>query len=157
MVNRKIVSGVIGVGVLLGTVVLANSVYADSAEFNRDHENESRFQFGLWADMPYAKNGDDPKVAALIADMNSTKLAFTIFGGDTKDGSSLCTDAAISTMPAALFNQVRVPTVYVPGDNEWTDCHRKNNGGYNALERLSYIRQSIHCRRARIPSARAPG
>jgi hypothetical protein len=33
--------------------------------------------------------------------------------------------------------------VYIPGDNEWTDCHRTNNGGYNNLERLSYIRQAM--------------
>ncbi len=129
-------------GMLLGTVVIANNGYASSGGLSRDHENE-HFQFGLWADMPYAKNGDDPKVAALIADMNSTQLAFTIFGGDTKDGSSLCTDAAINTAPTALFNQVSAPTVYVLGDNEWTDCHRKNNGGYNALERLNYLRQSM--------------
>ena len=31
--------------------------------------------------------------------------------------------------------------VYVPGDNEWTDCHRNNNGKYNNLERLNHIRQ----------------
>jgi hypothetical protein len=27
------------------------------------------------------------------------------------------------------------------GDNEWTDCHRPNNGGYNPLERLAKVRQ----------------
>jgi hypothetical protein len=31
----------------------------------------------------------------------------------------------------------------VPGDNEWTDCHRTSNGGYNNLERLTYIRQTM--------------
>ncbi len=33
--------------------------------------------------------------------------------------------------------------MYVPGDNEWTDCHRVNNGGYNALERLDFIRRTL--------------
>jgi hypothetical protein len=32
------------------------------------------------------------------------------------------------------------PVLYVPGDNEWTDCHRLNNGGYDGLERLAHIR-----------------
>lgn len=148
MAIKKLALNVIGMGLFVGAVIVVNHANADSNDLgrdqeNRNHENESRFQFGLWGDMPYAKNSDDPKVAALIEDMNSTKLAFTIFGGDTKDGSSLCTDAAISTAPAALFNQIRVPTIYVPGDNEWTDCHRTNNGGYNALERLSYLRQTM--------------
>ena len=32
------------------------------------------------------------------------------------------------------------PLVYIPGDNEWTDCHRKNNGPFDPLERLAKIR-----------------
>jgi hypothetical protein len=32
------------------------------------------------------------------------------------------------------------PLVYTPGDNEWTDCHRVNNGGYDPLERLAAVR-----------------
>ena len=31
--------------------------------------------------------------------------------------------------------------MYTPGDNEWTDCHRANNGGYTPTERLAVIRQ----------------
>src|SRR5205085_1684613 len=31
--------------------------------------------------------------------------------------------------------------VYTVGDNEWTYCHRPNNGGYNPLERLAAIRR----------------
>jgi len=30
---------------------------------------------------------------------------------------------------------------YSVGDNEWTDCHRTNNGSYIPTERLSYIRK----------------
>ena len=29
------------------------------------------------------------------------------------------------------------------GDNEWTDCHRPNNGGYNPLERLAKVRATF--------------
>lgn len=31
--------------------------------------------------------------------------------------------------------------MYTPGDNEWTDCHRANNGAYNPVERLGVIRE----------------
>jgi hypothetical protein len=40
-----------------------------------------------------------------------------------------------------MFGTMVKPVVYVPGDNEWTDCHRTNNGGYDGLERLSYVRK----------------
>ena len=33
--------------------------------------------------------------------------------------------------------------MYTPGDNEWTDCHRENNGRYNPLERLAKDRQVL--------------
>lgn len=145
MTNKSTLPWVAALGALLGLALTANIVSADGNRFHDDdHDDDGGgFQFGLWGDMPYAKNDDDPKVAALIEDMNASKLAFTVFGGDTKDGSSLCTDHAISTQPAILFNQVNAPTVYVPGDNEWTDCHRINNGGFNALERLGFLRQMM--------------
>ncbi len=33
--------------------------------------------------------------------------------------------------------------MYTPGDNEWTDCHRTNNGAYNPLERLAKVRSTF--------------
>jgi hypothetical protein len=42
-----------------------------------------------------------------------------------------------------MFNSLRKPAVYVPGDNEWTDCHRVDNGGYDSLERLAYLRKTM--------------
>ena len=29
-----------------------------------------------------------------------------------------------------LFARFKDPFVYTPGDNEWTDCHRTNNGAH---------------------------
>lgn len=140
--NRSFPVSAICAAILLAT----NVAWADRDRSEAEHENESKapFAVGLWGDMPYAKAGDAPdKIAALIDNMNGEKLAFTIFGGDTKDGSSVCSDQTIGADAAARLNSVKAPTVYVLGDNEWTDCHRTNNGGYNALERLSYLRQNM--------------
>ena len=98
------------------------------------------FSFGLWGDMPYHKAGDDAKIPALLESINQSDIAFPIYDGDIKDGSSRCGDD-IYTSALAMFGQMRKPLVYVPGDNEWTDCHRLNNGGYDALERLAQLRK----------------
>ena len=98
------------------------------------------FSFGLWGDMPYAKANDAPKIPRLIADMNASDIAFSIYDGDIKDGSSKCTDDVYADA-AKMFNTLKKPTVYIPGDNEWTDCHRKSCGAYDPLERLEKIRQ----------------
>ncbi len=102
-----------------------------------------KFSFGLWGDMPYAKAGDAPKMPALYASINASDIAFSLYDGDIKDGSSKCTDEAY-TDALKMFGAMKKPLVYVPGDNEWTDCHRLNNGGMDALERLSHLRKVMY-------------
>ena len=101
---------------------------------------ERSFKFGLWGDMPYEKANDDPKIPALIESINKSDVKFSIYVGDIKDGSSKCTDDVYSKA-LTIFGQFKKPLVYIPGDNEWTDCHRTNNGGYHSTERLDYIRK----------------
>ncbi len=98
------------------------------------------FSFGLWGDMPYKKAGDNPKLPAVLHSINQSDIAFSLYDGDIKDGSSQCTDD-IFTDALKMFNTLAKPVVYVPGDNEWTDCHRLNNGGYDGLERLAHLRR----------------
>lgn len=100
------------------------------------------FSFGLWGDMPYHKAGDEPKIPALLKSINQSDIAFSIYDGDIKDGSSKCTDD-IYQSALDMFGQMKKPVVYVPGDNEWTDCHRLNNGGYDGLERLAHLRKTM--------------
>jgi len=98
------------------------------------------FTFGLWGDMPYAKANDTPKIPALLKSMNASDIDFSMYDGDIKDGSSNCTDDTF-TDALVMFNSLKRPTVYVPGDNEWTDCHRLNNGSYDNLQRLMDLRR----------------
>lgn len=103
---------------------------------------ETKFSFGLWGDMPYAKAKDQDKMPAILESINASDIAFSIYDGDIKDGSSKCTDEIYSDA-SKMFNSLKQPTVYIPGDNEWTDCHRTNNGGYDQLERLAFIRKTM--------------
>jgi hypothetical protein len=79
----------------------------------------------------------------VLQSINRADIAFSIFDGDIKDGSSKCTDDAY-TDALKMFAAMVKPVVYIPGDNEWTDCHRSNNGGYDALERLAHIRKVMY-------------
>jgi len=102
-------------------------------------EGNGAFTFALIGDMPYGAEGD-AKFPNVIADINAdNKLSFVVHDGDFKNGSSLCSDAVFFNR-LDLFNQFQQPFVFVPGDNEWTDCHRANNGGYEPTERLAFLR-----------------
>jgi Calcineurin-like phosphoesterase len=92
--------------------------------------------------------GDTPYGAAQIEDFPNLlsaidadeRVSTVVHLGDIKNGSSRCDDAYFAQIFAG-FSTLTIPLVYTPGDNEWTDCHRANNGAYDPLERLDVLRQ----------------
>jgi hypothetical protein len=97
------------------------------------------FSFVALGDMPYNLPGDIVKFDRLIAAVNRLKPAFTIHVGDIKGGSTPCSDAEFQR----ILDQLQTfegPLVYTPGDNEWTDCHRRDAGGFDPRERLTKLR-----------------
>ncbi len=91
-------------------------------------------------DIPYgpAQIAEFPKVVDEINADKQVKLVSHL--GDIKDGSSVCSDEYFAQVKTQ-FDRLVDPLVYTVGDNEWTDCHRVNNGSYNPLERLAKIRE----------------
>jgi hypothetical protein len=74
--------------------------------------------------------------------MNRAGLAFSVHLGDIKSGSSRCDNAVYGQFKNYL-NSLRAPAFYTPGDNEWTDCDRPNNGAFVSGERLAYLRANL--------------
>jgi hypothetical protein len=103
-------------------------------------DKPSSFSFAVIGDVPYG----DAQIAAFpgwIDRINAERgvdLAFHV--GDIKNGSSVCSTEYFE-MIRAQFDRFRMPLLYSPGDNEWTDCHRPAAGVYNPLERLDEVRE----------------
>ena len=77
----------------------------------------------------------------LIGAINSDpKVREVVHVGDIKSGHTVCSDAWFEAV-AQDFSLFEDPLVYAIGDNEWTDCHRPDNGPYAPLDRLAKIRQ----------------
>ena len=94
--------------------------------------------FTAIGDQPYYSTSD---FSALIERINADRRSsFTIHVGDIKNGSTVCSDERFLTVKA-LFDSFDKPLIYTPGDNEWTDCHRKSNGSYEQRERLAKLRE----------------
>ena len=97
------------------------------------------FSFGVFGDTPY--NGFERQhLPALITEMDAAPLRFVVHVGDLKSGSERCDDALYDERLSS-FQASHHPFVFVPGDNDWTDCHRASNGSYAPLERLARLRQ----------------
>lgn len=112
---------------------------ADAQSFNQENFSTRRFDFALFGDLPYDAE-QEAKLPNLVKDINSSRLAFVVHDGDFKSGSSLCSDE-VFYKNYDLFESFRHPFIFIFGDNEWTDCHRANNGGYDPIERLSKLRE----------------
>lgn len=104
--------------------------------------SRARLSFAVIGDVPYG-DAEIQAFPSYVQDLNSHKeLSFVGHVGDIKNGSSQCTDQYFAAI-RKNFDSFALPLVYTPGDNEWTDCHRPNNGAYNPLERLAQVRHTF--------------
>ena len=106
----------------------------------RAQSGPQAFTFVGWGDVPYAIPGDYAKVDRLIAAINTVKPAFSIHVGDIKSGATPCSDEVLQRAHDQI-QTAEQPVVYSIGDNEWTDCHRRDNGAFDPRERLAKVRQ----------------
>jgi hypothetical protein len=99
------------------------------------------YAIGVWGDLPYSAIQESVGLPNLIDDMNSQQLAFTVHDGDLKTGNAapICDDA-LYLRALGWFNSLDAPAIFTPGDNDWVDCDRPNNGSFRSLERLSHER-----------------
>ena len=99
----------------------------------------ARFGFAVIGDTPYY-SGEEWLFAEMLKDLDREDLAFVVHIGDFKSGSSPCSDELFAKR-LQQFQSVRHPFIFVPGDNEWTDCHRS---GADPLERLAKLREMFY-------------
>ena len=107
---------------------------------------QPQFSFAAIGDAPYEPVASGHQVypalgyERLIAHINSDpSIEFSVHIGDIKAGNTLCEDNVYANN-FAYFNSFLNPVIFTPGDNEWTDCHRANNGSIDPLERLELLR-----------------
>ena len=125
---------------LAAAAATAGLSIADDA--SRPTHAAAPYEIGLWGDLPYSPDQRATGMPNMIDDMNAEKLAFSVHDGDIKAGGERC-DNPIYTQFEGFLDELDAPAMYTPGDNEWTDCDRPNNGAYSSAERLQHIRANL--------------
>ncbi len=142
------------------TLCLTAAAAAPAAAHDHGHDDHGHGRpapstFAVIGDIPYGAD----QVAAFpgwIDRINADPQVGLVFHvGDIKNGSTRCDDDYYR-MIRTQFDRFADPLVYTPGDNEWTDCHRANNGGYDPLERLAFDRSVFFNRPGRTLGKAAP-
>lgn len=125
------------IAVLGGALALTLGCAAVAGPTTKNANGYGKFEFALIGDTPYASIEGFERV---VDDINAdNQIKFVLHAGDIKTGSSLCSEELFMDR-YTRFQRFEAPFVLTPGDNEWTDCHRANNGSYAPLERLAKLR-----------------
>jgi hypothetical protein len=118
----------LAIAVFAVTSLIATPI-AGAGNGTPDDNSATAVTYAVIGDTPYGQ----PQVDNFpndVAEINADpKVRLVMHLGDIKNGSSLC-DTSYFEQIRADFDRFKDPFVYTPGDNEWTDCHRANNGGY---------------------------
>lgn len=96
------------------------------------------FTFAALGDAPYTPD-EESRFVAMIGEMNREPLAFAVHVGDFKSSWSACDDETF-LQRRGWFELSHHPFVFVPGDNDWTDCWRAAGAERDPLERLQRLR-----------------
>ena len=120
-------------------LALAAALAPGDAGAQTPGHTSARFSFAVIGDTPY-HSGEEWLFADMLKDIDREDLAFVLHVGDFKSGSSPCSDDLFAKR-LQQFQSVRHPFIFVPGDNEWTDCHRS---GTDPLERLAKLREMFY-------------
>src|SRR5215831_14877079 len=122
----------LALGALVGAAPGVGSL-ARADERHDDHHEGSkepkRYTIALWGDMPYNALGKQ-QYPNLLLDVNDAHVEFSFFDGDLKaGGDGPCTDDNLYKPAVDYFNQLERPLIWVPGDNDWTDCWGRYGAG----------------------------
>lgn len=96
------------------------------------------FEFAALGDAPY-NSDEEERFVAMLGELNRERLAFVVHVGDFKSGHSECSDE-VFRQRREWFALSHHPFVFIPGDNDWTDCWRTMAGAYRPTERLERLR-----------------
>src|SRR5687768_16903037 len=101
-----------------------------------------RFSFVALGCMPYGKENFGA-YERLLTEISRQRPAFTVHCGDTKAGAEPPSEEFLVQV-RTWFNQIEGAVIYTPGDNEWTDVHRTNNGAADPLVWLGKVRATYY-------------
>lgn len=112
------------------------------------------WRFALIGDVPYS-DYERRELPSMIDRIGVEHLDFIVHAGDFKHSNAKCSDETFLDRHA-LFNASRIPFIYVPGDNEWTDCKLLVAGHYAELERLGKLREIFFAEPLSLGKTRIP-
>jgi len=103
---------------------------------------EPRYAFAVISSA-IRSTADEAAAQRLIAAIGlDDRLSFVVYDGNIKGASEPCADA-LYDQREQLLQTSTIPLIVIPGEHDWADCASAAAGGYDAAERLDFLRQTM--------------
>jgi hypothetical protein len=126
------VSAVLTIALAFGLVCSAQTAYAAA----------SRYTFAVVSSTFESPADEVPTQRLLDAIGRERDVSFIVYDGNLKGAKEACRDSLYERRHT-LLEAARPALIFVPGQHDWADCGTAQAGGYDPVERLDLLRQTL--------------
>jgi len=106
------------------------------------HAEAPRFAFAVIAGTMQSPADEAPTQRLIDAIGRDREISFVVYDGNLKGAKEACRDALYERRHA-LLETSRPALFFIPGQHDWTDCGTAEAGGFDPVERLDQLRQTL--------------
>jgi hypothetical protein len=106
------------------------------------HAEASRFAFAVVSDTMHSPADEAATQRLLEAIGREREVRFIVYDGNLKGPKETCRDALFERRHA-LLDSSRTALFFIPGQHDWVDCGTVEAGGFDPVERLDQLRQTL--------------
>ena len=106
------------------------------------HAEASRFAFAVISDTMHSPADEAATQRLLEAIDRERDVRFIVYDGNLKGPKEACRDALFERRHA-LLDSSHTALFFIPGQHDWVDCGTADAGGFDPVERLDQLRQTL--------------
>jgi hypothetical protein len=122
--------------------VLGIAFALSCGEWSHAHAAPVRYRFAVLASTMQSPADEAPTQRLIDAIGRERDLSFIVYDGNLRGPKEACGDSLYARRQS-LLEAARPPLVFVPGQYDWTDCGSPEAGGFDPVERLDQLRQTV--------------
>ncbi|HZZ01781.1 hypothetical protein [Paraburkholderia sp.] len=106
------------------------------------HAETPRYAFAVIANTMQSPADEAPTQRLIEAIGRDREVSFIVYDGNLKGAKEACRDALYERRHA-LLETSRAALFFIPGQHDWADCGTAEAGGFDPVERLDQLRQTL--------------
>lgn len=110
--------------------------------WSRAHAASARYSFAVLAGTMQNPADEASTQRLLDAIGRERDLSFIVYDGNLRGPKEACRDSLFDQRQT-LLEAARPALIFIPGEYDWSDCSTPEAGGFDPVERLDQLRQTV--------------